>query len=182
MDYTLTQPAAAASITPFVLTVSGVTANDKVYDATTVATLNIGSAALAGVFSGDTVLLNAASAIGTFSTKHAGNSITVSVSGLTISGPQAADYVLAQPATTANITPAPVTVTGITANDKVYDATTTTTLNTANAVLGGTTPGDVVTLNGATGTFASQDVGTNIPITSLESSPACPGRRPTPSF
>ena len=40
------------TVTPFDLTVIGLTANDKVYDATTTATLNTANAVLAGVFSG----------------------------------------------------------------------------------------------------------------------------------
>src|SRR5438270_10506705 len=89
------------------------------------------------------------------------------VAGLTVAGPQAADYVLVQPAPTANITPAPLAVNGIRALDKVYDATTRATLDTAHATLGGIFPGDIVTLSGASGMFASQNVGTNIPITGL---------------
>ena len=48
----------------------------------------------------------------------------MTVSGLTLSGAQAADYTLTQPTTTANITPASLSVSGITAVDKVYDAST----------------------------------------------------------
>src|SRR5205814_2192993 len=48
-----------------------------------------------------------------------------------------------------------LTVTGITANNKVYDGTTTATINTANASLVGVLFGDGVTLStsGATGSF-----------------------------
>jgi hypothetical protein len=64
-----------------------------------------------------------------------------------------------------NIAPAPVTVSGITAN-KVYDGTTKVTLNLSHAQLGGVLPGDTVTLNtsGAVGTFASKDVANNIEV------------------
>src|SRR5262249_7807274 len=139
-DYTLTQPVAAANITPFGLGgastgVTGITANNKVYDATTKATLNTAGATLVGIFAGDTVTLSAAGAAGTFATKEVGNGIPVTVSGLTLAGPQAGNYTLTQPTTTANITPATLTVTGVTAHDKVYDATTTATLTTTNATL-----------------------------------------------
>jgi phosphotransferase system IIA component len=170
-DYSLVQPTATANITPAALTVTGITANDKVYDATTKATLDTSGAALVGVFAGDIVTLSTTGAIGTFASKDVGTGITVAVSGLTLSGPQTSDYTLAQPTTTANITPATLTgntgVTGITANDKVYDATTKATLNTTNAMLLGVFSGDTVTLNttGATGTFASKDVGTAITVT-----------------
>src|SRR4029077_15961416 len=105
--------------------------------------------------------LSTAGATGTFASKNAGSGVTVAVSDLTVSGAQAANYALTQPTATANITPATLTVTGVTANNKVYDATKTATLNTAGATLVGVIAGDTVTLNaaGATGTFASKDVG-----------------------
>ncbi len=92
------------------LTVSGITAADKVYDGTTAATLNTGNAALVGLVGG-TVTLNFSGASGTFASQDAGKKIPVSISGLTLSGPQAGDYSLEQPSTKAKITPAPLTVT-----------------------------------------------------------------------
>jgi hypothetical protein len=149
------------------LTVVGVTANNKVYDSTTQATLNTAAAALVGVLAGDKVTLNTAGASGTFATKDVGNNITVAVTGLTLTGPQAGNYSLTQPTTTANITPANLTVTGITANDKSFDGTTKATLNTAGAALVGVFSGDTVTLNtsAAVGTFASKDIGNDILVT-----------------
>ena len=94
------------------------------YNASTAATLNTSGATLVGVFSGDTVTLNTGGATGTFASQNVGTGITVTVAGLTISGAQAGDYTLTQPTTTANITPAPLTVTAVT-NTKVYDGTTT---------------------------------------------------------
>ena len=76
-----TTAAATADITARGLTVSGITAADKVYDATTTATINADSATLAGVLSGDTVTLAAASATGAFATKNAGTGKVVNVSG-----------------------------------------------------------------------------------------------------
>src|SRR5207253_2894760 len=133
-----------------------VKANDKVYDGTNKATLNATGAALVGVITGDTVTLTSTGATGTFASKDVGTGITVTVSGLTLGGAQAGDYTLTQPTTTANITPATLTVTGITAANKVYDGTTKATLNTATAALAGVVTADAVTLNAATatGTFA----------------------------
>ena len=165
-DYTLTQPATTANITPAGLTVSGLTAANQVYDASTAATLNTTGATLKGVYSGDTVSLGTSGATGTFAAKDVGTGIAVSVAGLTLSGGQASDYTLTQPATTANITPAGLTVSGITAASQVYDASTTATLITTGAALKGVYSGDTVTLgtNGATGAFASKDVGTGIAV------------------
>src|SRR5207247_2543431 len=115
-----TSATTTADITAKGLTVSGVTANNKVYDAATTATLNVASAALVGVASGDDVTLNTGSAAGAFANANVGTAKSVTVSGLTLGGTAAANYTLTQPATTANITAA--TVTGsVAANNKTYD-------------------------------------------------------------
>ena len=166
-DYALTQPTATASITPAALTVSGITAANKVYNASTTAALNTFGATLVGVFSGDTVNLNTGGATGTFASKDVATGVTVTVTGLTIGGPKAIDYVLTQPTTTASITPATLTISGITAANKVYNANTAATLNTTGAELVGVLIGDAVKLGSgsATGTFESKDVGTGIAVT-----------------
>src|SRR5207302_1159025 len=87
-----TSTTTTANITAKALTVTGITANDKVYSATTSATLNTGGATLVGVVSGDTVTPNTASATGAFADKNVGTGKTVSVSGLALSGPDAANY------------------------------------------------------------------------------------------
>src|SRR4030095_11212551 len=98
-------------ITAKALTVSGMTANNKIYDGSTTATLNAGSAALTGVVSGDVVTFNSGSATGAFVSKTAGTAKTVTVSGLTMSGADAANYTMTQPTTTADITTRPLSIT-----------------------------------------------------------------------
>ncbi len=167
-DYVLSEPTTTANITPASLSVLGIVVVDKVYDANTAATISTSGASLLGVFSGDTVDLDAAGAIGTFASQNVGTGITVTVSGMTISGAQASDYTLTQPTTTTgNITPAGLTVSGLAASEKVYDANTNATLITSGAMLMGVYGGDTVHLGtaGAVGTFASQDVGTGIMVT-----------------
>ena len=91
----------------------------------------------------------------------------MSVTALALAGADAGNYVLTQPATTADITSATATVTGLTAANKAYDGTTAATLDTSGVVLGGVASGDDVTLNatGATSTFDTKDVGTGITVT-----------------
>jgi hypothetical protein len=125
------------SVLPAPLTVSGITASNKVYDATTTATLNTAGATLAGVIAGDTVTLNTSGATGMFAAKDVGNNIPVNVSGLTIGGPQVVDYTLIQPTTTANITPAtalnpPLPMIG---NDSMLEGTSGFTLFSFRASL-----------------------------------------------
>ncbi|MBF8295565.1 MAG: Bacterial surface protein [Bacteroidetes bacterium] len=99
------------TITPKDLTVSGITADDKVYDGTTSATLNTTGAALVDLVSGDIVTVSTSGANGTFAGKEVGTNKTVTISGLTIGGTDAGNYTLTQPTATASITPASVSVT-----------------------------------------------------------------------
>ncbi|MGB7957381.1 MAG: YDG domain-containing protein [Minisyncoccia bacterium] len=153
-------------ITTKTLTVTGITAQNKVYDASTTATLLGTPGTLVGVIGSDAVSLTG-TAIGTFATSSVGTGITVQVSGQSLTGAQSSDYSLTEPSTSANITAKNLTVTGITANDKTYDGNTAATLNTVSAVLVGVVGGDAVTLNtvGATGNFATSSVGTGILVT-----------------
>ncbi len=158
----------AGQINQAPLLITGVLATDKVYDRTTADALNTGSAALYGVIGADNVSLITGAATGTFSTANAGSSLPVTASGFSLSGAKAADYALVQPAgLTASINPASLTVGGVTALDKVYDATNAAALNTSGATLGGVIPGDVLTLGtgSASGSFATSDVGTEIGVT-----------------
>jgi hypothetical protein len=146
-NYTLTQPTTTADITAKNLTVAGVTASSKVYDGNTTASLNLGSAALVGIVSGDTVTLTTSGATGTFSTANAGINRTVQVAGLVLAGADAGNYTVTQPSTTANITPASVSI-AISNTNFTYDgtpksATITITPAVASSIVysnGGTAP------------------------------------------
>jgi filamentous hemagglutinin family protein len=158
-------------ITPAPLYVTGVSAADKVYDTTTAATLNVGGAGLAGVVSGDAGAVTlAVSTSGAFSQADVGNGLAVTTSGFSILGSGASNYAL-QSVTGlhANITPAPLTISGVSANNKVYSATAAATLSTSGATLSGVLGSDSVTLSasGATGTFASVDVGVGLAVTAV---------------
>ena len=153
-----TTASGAGQITPAGLTVTGITAANKVYNANTAAALNTSSATLVGVFSGDTVTLGTSGATGTFASDKVGTGITVTVAGLTLIGAQAGNYTLTQPTTTANITQAPLTITAVT-NTKVYDGTTTAA---AIPTVSGLAGSDTVT--NLTETYASPNVGTGITL------------------
>jgi hypothetical protein len=86
------------------LTVTGITAADRLYDGTRTAVLTTSGAALVGVVGGDPVTLDAANALGTFDTADPGTGKTVTVSGLALAGAAQANYAVAQPSTTATIT------------------------------------------------------------------------------
>jgi trimeric autotransporter adhesin len=161
-NYTLTQPATTANITQAGLTVTGIEGLNKVYDGTNSATLIVNNAVLVGVLTGDTVMLDTTNAVGAFADKNVGTGKLVTVSGLALLGADAAKYTLTQPATNADITSATLTVTGITASDKVYDGTASATLDTTSAALASVINGDDVTLDttAAAGAFDDPNAGT----------------------
>lgn len=159
--YLLSYGDGTLSVTPKALTVTGTIAANKVYDGTTTASLSGG--ALSGVVGSDAVTL---SQVGTFASKNAGTGIAVTASD-SISGAAAGNYLLTQPtALTAIITPKALTVTGSTAANKVYDGTTMAIVSGGN--LTGVVAGDTVSLTQA-GSFASQNVGSAIAVTTTDS-------------
>jgi hypothetical protein len=145
---------------------SGLTANNKVYDGMTTATISSNAVALSGVIAVDTsnVFSSTNGYAATFGAVAEGNGKTVSVGGLTLTGSAAANYTLTQPSLSANITAATVTVTsGINANNKVYDGTTTATINSNSVALSGVIAGDLANVklstNGYDAAFAGAAAG-----------------------
>ena len=164
-NYSLTiQSPASATITAKALILTGLAANNKVYDRSTTASL-LGTPALFGVVSPDVVTLGGAP-LASFADKTVANNKPVTVSGYTIGGADVANYTLTQPAgLMANITAKPLTITGLTANNKVYDRLATATLS-GTADIPGVISGDAVTLGGApSASFADKTVANNKPVT-----------------
>jgi hypothetical protein len=94
----------------------GITANNKVYDGTTMATISSNNVVLMGLVNGDNVSPVTNGYTANFVSAGVGSNITVTVSGLALGGASAVNYTLTQPGgLTANITPATLTVT---ADDK----------------------------------------------------------------
>ena len=160
-NYTLTSTstAATANITPLAITVTG-TATNKTYDGTSAASVaSLGSAA---VIAGDAVSFSDAGA--DFADKNAGVGKTVTITGISQSGADAANYTLSNTTAlaTANISPLAISVTG-TANDKTYDGTTAATVGglTSTGVLGS----DVVAFRDGAASFADKNAGTGKTVT-----------------
>jgi len=99
--YTLT-------INPKPVTITGITANDKVYNGEKGTTFNSGSAEIEGKLDNDTVTINYSNAKADFVDAAVGNNKTVQFTGFALAGADAANYTLSsQPANVnANITPA----------------------------------------------------------------------------
>ena len=115
-NYDITFVNGKLEITPIELTVTNATAASKVYDGNADAVIS--GAALSGVVGSDDVTLTNNTA-GTFGQAESGTNIPV-ITSMTISGTDAGNYTLVQPAMTADITKKALT---ITADDKTktYD-------------------------------------------------------------
>ncbi|MBR2693163.1 MAG: hypothetical protein IKE69_03020, partial [Thermoguttaceae bacterium] len=153
-NYVLTEAYAtdAAAITARPVTVSGVTANDKVYDGTAAAT--IASMTQTGLITGDAVTFNYE---GNFDTKNVGDDKDVTFV-FSLSGDAASNYDLQTLSATskADITPRTVYVFGASVENKVYDGTTDAVIS--GAVLLNAIDGDDVAASGATA-FTGKDAG-----------------------
>lgn len=150
-----------ADITPLSIGLSGLSALDKVYDGSTTATL-IGTPSIAAL-AGDGVMVTG-TASGQFASRHAGSGKQVAVSGLSLSGPDAGNYLLDQSlGLLASIQPAPLLVTGLAAQSKVYDGTTAATLVGTPSVAA--LAGDQVGVGTLEGVFDSKHVGAGKPVT-----------------
>ena len=151
-------------VNPKNLTITGLSSSNKVYDGTTTATLG-GTAALSGVIAGDVVTLSG-TPVSNYASANVGTNYAITTTGYTISGAAAGKYTLSQPSVTnRNITAKPLTISGLTANNKVYDGNSTATLS-GTAALVGVIGADVVTLGGTpTASFANATVGTAKTVT-----------------
>lgn len=150
------------------VTVSGITANDKVYDGTTVAELNTNSASIGGKVGNDDVTIDVANATGTFDTKNVGTGKTVTITDITLGGNDAGNYTLSSDSATAT---ADITAKELTANvssvsvTKEYDGTTAAGTVNGTASVTGTVGGETVTVNVSAGEYADKNVGTDKTVT-----------------
>ena len=149
-----------ANITAKALTVEGLTADDKAYDGTTVATVT--GATLVGAIGSDDVELNAIT--GAFANKNVGTDKEVVLDTVTLTGNDAGNYTVAQPSNpTADITKLALTVTGLSTSNREYDGTAVAVIE--GGTLEGVIGGDAVELGAITGAFDDKNVGTGKTVT-----------------
>jgi hypothetical protein len=132
------------TVNPKTLTVSGVTASNKVYDGTTAATLTTSSASASGVVGTDHVTLHANSTVGTFSSAAVGTGKTVTITGFSLTGPDSSKYTVGGTTATANITPASLTYTANTAS-KTYGNANPSFSGTVTGFISGENQGNATT-------------------------------------
>ncbi|MGB4191196.1 MAG: YDG domain-containing protein [Rickettsiales bacterium] len=151
----------SADVIAATLSVGGLSASSKTYDTTTDATI-LGTPT-ASPLAGDIVNVEGI-ASGAFANKNVGSNKEVTLSGLSLSGDDANNYNIALPSLTADVTAVTLSVGGLSASSKTYDATTDATiLGTPTA---SPLAGDIVNVEGiASGAFANKNVGSNKNIT-----------------
>ncbi len=142
----------SAQITPYDLTVSGLTANDRVYNATSTAALG-GTAAISKLGSDDVAI--GGTAAGAFADKNVGTGKAITVTGNTLSGTDADNYnLIQQDGLTAEIIVRPITITADDKN-KIYGNDDPTL---SWQIMDGTLVGDD-TLSGVLTRTAGENVG-----------------------
>ena len=144
-----------ADIAARALHLSGVAGN-KVYDGMTGTQVVLGDDRIAG----DSLT---ASAVANFSDKNVGTGKAVNLTGAALAGADAANYFIVLPTgLLASITPASLTLGGVSAAGKVYDGSTSATVSaTATGILGQ----DVVSVVGGSGSFADKNAGVGKVVT-----------------
>jgi hypothetical protein len=145
-----TLAATTADITPKELTITGIAGVDKVYDGTTDATVDPTGASLVGVEVGDNVTVDITSASATFDNRNVGDDKTITVTGLILTSPDAGNYTLIPPTTTADIWALAITVTADNAG-KTYgdgDPALSYQITSGSLAVGDTFTGDLVRVTG----------------------------------
>ncbi len=166
-DYNAATKNHSITVSEKLITISGIIAENKIYDKSTSATLSIPIITTAmGLITGDTTTVTG---IGTFDDENVGVGKKVTISELSLSN---GNYTLIgsiqQTETSADITVKDITISGITAENKVYDGNTDATLIYDEVVFEGIKNGDSLTIC-ATGTFIDENAqeGKIISITNL---------------
>jgi filamentous hemagglutinin family protein len=148
-----TASGAIGSVTPRTISADTVDVQTKTYDGTATATLD---GTLAGTVGGDDVSVGGSA---TYSDKNVGTGKAVAVSGLTLAGSDAGNYVLASTSgtSTGDITAKTITAGAVGVASKTYDGTTVA--NVSGGALSGIVGSDTVSTT-LSGTYADKNVGT----------------------
>jgi flagellar motor protein MotB len=164
-NYVLQQPSMTANIVRREVSVTGFTVASREYNGTNAATalVNTAGSSLTNTVQGDDVSVVTGAVIASFANKNVGANKAVTLAGFELSGVDSSNYRLRQPTATASITPRSLTVSGITAADKIFDGTTSATISVASASINGVLNNDVVAIDttNAVGNFIDAQVGSN---------------------
>ena len=150
----------ASATTPTATVTATVSAGNRVYDGTTIATMT--GCSLSGVIGSDVVTCTGG--LASFASATVGSGKSVTVTGITLGGANAGSYTLSSTSATtaADITTKVLTAT-VTAANKAYDGTTTATITACP--LSGVIGSDVVTCVWGPAAFDTPTVGTGKLVT-----------------
>ena len=158
---TITTPSTGNMVKAKALTLTGISANNKVYDGTIFATLG-GTPVYVGLKTGQSFAV-AGTPVASFKTAVADTNKTVTVTGYRAPN---TNYLLDTSLTLkANITPSPLTITGVTANNKWFDNTTAAFVSGMPVYIGLKSKDSFAVVGTPTAQFISAAVGKNIAVT-----------------
>jgi hypothetical protein len=146
-------------VSPKALTISGLSAANKVYDATTTVSITA-NPVYVGLANGESFSVSG-NPTWAFTNKTVGTAKAITQTGL-YSAPSS-NYTVSQASLTADITLASLSISNLTVNTKSYDGTTTATLSGGTLV--GLFSGDLVSIGSSTGVFTTANVGAGISVT-----------------
>ena len=129
-------------ITAKSVTISGIDAEDKIYDGNVEATIT-GTPVINGKIAGNDLYVSMGAA--RFQDKNVNDNIPVTFSGFTLAGNDAGNYILAEQPTsvTANITQKGLTIEGLSAENKEYDGNTVAVVTGTPNIVGRAGANDV---------------------------------------
>ena len=157
-NYDITYVGSNFVITTAPLSITGITGANKIYDGTTIATIN-GTASYVGLVAADAGLAIAGTPVFNFNNKNVFASKPITVTGFTA---PSANYTLTQPTgLTGDITPKTAII-NIVASNKQYDGTTTATVTLSSSSF--ISP-DIVTINYTSATFDTKEVNNGKTVT-----------------
>ena len=167
------QATAAATVTPALLTVSGISATARPYDGTATVEVTGTPQIASGVVAGEGVTIDATAPLSaTLADPSAGTARTATVSGLKLADDAGAanvnrNYAFAETTLPVDIARASLTVISVPVSDKVYDGTTAAAVVVGGASFVGVVAGETPTLDGsaALAAFASPRAGTGVAAT-----------------
>jgi len=146
------------------LTISGITASNKTYDGLLTATVNTASVAKTGLIDGDTLTVSSS---GVFTDKNAGTGKTVTLTN-TYGGADVNNYAITdQTTTTADIAQKALTISGLVADNKIYDGTTSVVMTNWGS-LSGLVGTETLTLGHGTASFENAEVGNSKTVTAID--------------
>jgi filamentous hemagglutinin family protein len=164
-----TNATGAGTINQAKVQLSGIVGTDKVYDGTANDALDTTNANIFGVVSGDNVTLDGSAGIGLFADANVGSGKVVNLQGFTLTGAKSSNYLLVNPTDVrGSISQKTLTISGVSALDKTYNANTTAILQYTNASLVGIVAADTgkgIGFANGTGVFATRNVGNGIAVT-----------------